>query len=70
MKMNQLRKGIYRLLGCLFFCFLTPILITQAYNNEEHPMFSFVWIVGVLCMITTLLLGYFGIRAIFRSLSK
>ena len=70
MKTKFFRRGISRLMGSLIFFFIGPVIITQAARNENHKMFTIVFIVGIIFMIMAIIFAYLGIRNIFKAIDN
>ena len=46
--MNKyLRKGFIQVFIGISLCFIAPITISQAFNNQDHPFFIIVLIIGI-----------------------
>ncbi|MBF10954.1 MAG: hypothetical protein CMC63_01815 [Flavobacteriaceae bacterium] len=63
-----LKKGLKRMVFCLFFCFMGPVIIHQAFKNKEHPFYYTVLIVGLCILILALFYGYTGIKTLVSAL--
>ncbi len=61
-------KGVKRLAYTVMLMFLAPIVIWQAFKNEEHPLYWPVLIVGIILAITAIGMGFKGISTIMESL--
>ena len=68
MKNKDLKKGLKRLMICIFLCFLGPVVLSQAFKNEEHPYYLPVLFIGLTIMISAISFGAWGILTITRAL--
>lgn len=63
-----LAKGLKRLGYTVLLMFTAPIVIWQAFKNEEHPFYWPVLVVGILLAIAAVGMGFKGIATIMESL--
>ena len=68
MKNINLKRGIKRLIVCVFLCFAGPVVLSQAFKNEDHPYFLPVLFIGLFTMISAISYGAWGILTITRAL--
>ncbi len=68
MKNKDLKKGLKRLIICVFLCFLGPVVLSQAFKNEGHPYYLPVLFIGLTIMIAAISYGAWGILTITRAL--
>ena len=68
MKKRNLKRGIKRLIVCVFLCFVGPVVLSQAFKNEDHPYFLPVLFIGLFTMISAISYGAWGILTITRAL--
>ena len=68
MKNKDLKKGLKRLIICIFLCFLGPVVLSQAFKNEGHPYYLPVLLIGLTIMISAISFGAWGILTITRAL--
>ena len=61
-------KGIKKLALTVFLMFLAPIVIWQAFKNEEHPFYWPVLIVGLILAVYAIYMGFKGIQTIVDAL--
>lgn len=61
-------KGLKLLAYTVLLMFSAPIVIWQAFKNEEHPFYWPVLIVGIILAITAVGMGFKGIATIMESL--
>ena len=65
--MNKyLRKGFIQVFIGISLCFIAPITISQAFNNQDHPFFIIVLIIGTILLICAIYCGYKGINNILN----
>lgn len=65
--MNKyLRKGFIQVFTGISLCFIAPITISQAFNNQDHPFFIIVLIIGTILLICAIYYGYKGINNILN----
>jgi len=65
---DLLLKGIKFLAYTVFLMFLAPTVIYQAFKNQEHPLFIYVLILGIIIAIAAISYGFYGIKVIMDSL--
>ena len=65
---DLLIKGVKRLLYTLALMFLAPIVLYQAFKNQEHPWFLPVVIVGGLLALGAIGMGFYSIKTLVDSL--
>jgi len=63
-----LGKGIKYLAGALPLTLIGPSVLYSAFNNQDHPLYIAVLILGVLACIGAMFLMFKGIRTLVRSL--
>ncbi|MHA3789337.1 DUF6095 family protein [Flavobacterium hauense] len=63
-----LMKGIRYLSGALPLFFLGPVVIHSSFKNQQHPMYIPVLGLGIITCIVGILLAFFGIKTIMKSL--
>ena len=68
MKNRNLKRGIKRLIVCVLLCFVGPVVLSQAFKNEDHPYFLPVLFIGLFTMISAISYGGWGILTITRAL--
>jgi len=52
----------------LLCCFIGPVLVHQAFKNQEHPLYMPVLILGILFLMTAFYYGFTGIRTLVSAL--
>ena len=68
MKNKNLKRGIKRLIVCVFLCFTGPVVLSQAFKNEDHPYFLPVLFIGLFTVISAISYGAWGILTITKAL--
>lgn len=63
-----LGKGLKYLAGALPLAFLGPSVLYSAFNNQEHPLYIAVLILGILACAGAVFLMFKGINTLVRSL--
>ena len=61
-------KGIKFLFYTLALMFTAPVVLFQAFKNQDHPWFWPVFIVGILLAVGAITGGFYGIKVIMDSL--
>lgn len=61
-------KGLKQLAYTAMLMFLAPVVIWQAFRNEEHPLYWPVLIVGIILAIAAVGMGFKGIQTIMNSM--
>ena len=65
---EQLAKGVRTMAMSLFFMFLGPGIIYQAFKNKDHPLYIAVLILGIFAAFLAIFLGFKGINRIMQSM--
>ena len=63
-----LKKGLKRMAVCLFCCFLGPVVVHQAFKNQEHPFYYPVLVVGLSVLAIAMFYGFLGIKTLVTAL--
>lgn len=61
-------KGVKRLMYTLALMFLAPIVLYQAFKNQDHPWYLPVLIVGGLLAIAAVGMGFYSIKTLVDAL--
>ena len=65
--MNKfLKKGFIQVFTGISLCFIGPVLGSQAFNNQDHPLFIVVLVIGVILLVLAIYFGYRGISNILN----
>lgn len=52
----------------LLCCFIGPVVVHQAFKNQEHHLYMPVLILGILFLMTAFYYGFTGIRTLVSAL--
>lgn len=63
-----LYKGLKFLAGSLPLVIIGPSVIYSAFNNQDHPLYIAVLILGIIAFIGAILLMFKGILTIMKAL--
>lgn len=61
-------KGLKNMFGALPLLFLGPVLIHSSFKNQEHPLFIYILILGILVCSFAVYIAYKGIKIIIDGL--
>ncbi|MGB5238172.1 MAG: DUF6095 family protein [Flavobacteriaceae bacterium] len=65
---DMLIKGLKFLGYTVFTMFLAPVVLFQAFKNQDHTFYIPVLIVGLLLAITAIGLGFYSIKVFLDAL--
>ena len=65
---EALARGVRTLATSLFFMFLGPGILYQAFKNKEHPLYIPVLILGIVAASLAIYFGFKGINRIMNSM--
>lgn len=65
---NLLSTGVKYLAGAVPLAFLGPVILYSAFNNQSHPLYIPVLILGGAACIAALYLMFKGIGTLMKSL--
>jgi len=65
---SVLAKGVKYLAGSLPLLFLGPVVITSAFKNENHPLYVYVLVFGIIIALAAMFLIFKGITTVLKSL--
>ncbi|MGC6480417.1 MAG: DUF6095 family protein [Flavobacteriaceae bacterium] len=68
MNKQLLQKGLQRIAFAILAAFTGPVVLMQAFQNEDHPWFWPVFGVGALLALLAIGLGFWGIRLLLNGL--
>ncbi|MFM1879672.1 MAG: hypothetical protein RLZZ241_2538 [Bacteroidota bacterium] len=60
-------KGLKRLSLTVLLMFTAPIILFEAFKNQQHPMYYPVLIAGILLAIGAIISGFTGIKIVVDS---
>lgn len=63
-----LEKGLKYLAGAIPLSAVGPVVLYSAFNNQEHPFYVPVLVVGAIACIAAIFLMFKGIGTIIKSL--
>ena len=63
---KYLRKGFIQVFVGISLCFIAPVTVSQAFNNQDHPFFLVVLIIGTILLVLAIFYGYRGINNILN----
>lgn len=65
---DLLIKGLKNIGYTILLMFSAPVVIYQAFKNQEHPLYWPVLIVGLILGVAAIAMGFYGIKVIMDSL--
>ena len=68
MDKRLLQKGIQRIFFGIVAAFTGPVVLMQAFQNEDHPWFWPVFGIGAFLAALAIGLGFWGIRLLLDGL--
>ena len=63
-----LMKGVKRMAYTLALMFTAPIVLYQAFKNQDHPWYFPVLILGGVLAVAAVGMGFYGIRTLVNAL--
>ncbi len=60
----ELQKGLKRISYAIICAFIGPVVIMQAFQNEAHPFYYPVLIVGLVFFVSSIGFGFSGIKSV------
>tara|TARA_B100001094_G_C17584140_1_gene508812 strand:+ start:163 stop:393 length:231 start_codon:yes stop_codon:yes gene_type:complete len=68
--MNKLllQSGLKKMSLFLICCFIGPVIVHQAFKNQNHPLYFPVLILGFLFLIIALYYGFSGIKSLVNAI--
>lgn len=69
MKTNKelLYKGIKHLASSLPLIFLGPSIVYSSFNNQDHPLYVYILVIGLIMMIGAILLISVGLKVLIKA---
>tara|TARA_A100001234_G_scaffold219522_1_gene230497 strand:+ start:494 stop:673 length:180 start_codon:yes stop_codon:yes gene_type:complete len=52
----------------MILCFVSPVIIMQAFKNQENVLFFPVLLFGIFLSSTAIIIGFMGINQLVKSL--
>ena len=68
MNTNLFKKSLRKIFYFMILCFVSPVIIMQAFNNQENVLFFPVLLFGILLSSTAIIIGFMGINQLVKSL--
>tara|TARA_B000000557_G_scaffold152497_1_gene123688 strand:+ start:603 stop:830 length:228 start_codon:yes stop_codon:yes gene_type:complete len=68
MNTNLLKKSLRKIFYFMILCFVSPVIIMQAFNNQENVLFFPVLLFGIFLSSTAIIIGFMGINQLVKSL--
>ena len=65
---DLLIKGIKHFVYTVLLMFSAPILLYQAFKNEGHIFYIPVLVLGILCAIAAIAMGFYSVQLVMRAL--
>lgn len=65
---DLLVKGIKFFAYTIALMFLAPVVLYQAFKNEEHAFFWLVAIVGFILALAAIAMGFYSIKVVMEAL--
>lgn len=63
-----LQSGLKKMSLFLICCFIGPLIVHQAFKNQNHPLYFPVLILGFLFLIIALYYGFSGIKSLLNAI--
>jgi preprotein translocase subunit SecG len=63
-----LQNGLKKMSLFLICCFIGPVIVHQAFKNQNHPLYFPVLILGFLFLIIALYYGFSGIKSLVNAI--
>ena len=63
-----LMKGVKNLVYTVGFMFIAPVVLYQAFKNQEHPLYIPVLILGLILAIAAIWKGFYSIKVLIQAL--
>ena len=63
-----LKSGLKKMSLFLICCFIGPLIVHQAFKNQNHPLYFPVLILGFLFLIIALYYGFSGIKSLVNAI--
>ena len=68
MNKEKKKKGLKRMTVFLFCCFIGPVIVHQAFKNQEHPLYYPVLITGLSIMVIAIYYGFLAVKTMINAL--
>ncbi len=61
-------KGLKRLAITVMLMFTGPVVLYQAFKNQDHPFYIPVLVIGALIALGAIVMGFLGIKTLVDAL--
>lgn len=61
-------KGLKFLAYTVALMFSAPVVLFQAFKNQDHPFYIAVLILGILLAIAAIVMGFYSIKTVIDAL--
>ena len=68
MNTNLFKKSLRKIFYFMILCFVSPVIIMQAFNNQENVLFFPVLLFGIFLSSTAIIIGFMGVNQLVKSL--
>ncbi|MDG1968165.1 MAG: DUF6095 family protein [Flavobacteriaceae bacterium] len=68
MNSKKLKKGFFKMGTFIVLCFTAPVVVFQAFKNQEHPFFWSVLLIGIALCIMAIIYGFWAIKILLNAL--
>ena len=68
MNINLFKKSLRKIIYFIILCFVSPVIIMQAFKNKENVLFFPVLLFGVFLASIGVAIGFIGINQLVKSL--
>jgi len=68
MNTNLFKKSLRKIFYFIILCFVSPVIIMQAFNNQKNVLFFPVLLFGIFLSSTAIIIGFMGINQLVKSL--
>jgi uncharacterized membrane protein HdeD (DUF308 family) len=65
---KKLKKGFLKMGTFIVLCFTAPVVVFQAFKNQEHPFFWPVLLIGIALCIMAIIFGFWAIKILLNAL--
>tara|TARA_B100000925_G_C21969532_1_gene457202 strand:- start:720 stop:947 length:228 start_codon:yes stop_codon:yes gene_type:complete len=62
------KKSLRKILYFIILCFISPVIVMQAFKNKENVLFFPVLLFGIFLSTMAIILGFIGIKELVKSL--
>ena len=65
---DLLVKGLKFIFYTIFLMFLAPVVLYQAFKNQDHPFYIPVLIIGLILAVAAIGMGFYSIKIFLDAL--